>query len=116
MSPISKSTFKKFLEVMPFSKVVQKTKSTDRDQRLGPSQTSKNDKTYNFRADKGSMLSDGGQEVIIQADKNADNKDVRESAQKDSHRIVAKVAVDPAKDLQCDSIIEDALKSFEENN
>ncbi|KZF25506.1 hypothetical protein L228DRAFT_280744 [Xylona heveae TC161] len=116
MSSISKSAFKKFLDQMPFGKVVQKTKNAHRGQRLWPSQTSKNDKKYNFRADKGSKLPDGRQEIIIQANKNADDKGVRESAQKDSHRIVAKVAVDPVKDPQGDSINEDALNSFEENN
>ena len=116
MSPISKSTFKKFLELMPFSEVVQKFQSTERGQRLWPSQTSKNDKKYNFRADKGSTLEGGQQEVIIQANKNAEDKSVRESAQKDSHRIVAKVAVDPANDQQGSKITKDALNSFEENN
>jgi hypothetical protein len=53
--------------------------------------------------------------LIIQANKNAEDKGVRESAQKDSHRIVAKVAVDPAKVRSGSSVEDDALNSFEEN-
>lgn len=114
MSPISKSVFKKFLDALPVGKVVQKITSTERGQRLWPSQTSKNDKKYNFRADKGSTLPDGSQEIIFQANKSADNTGVRKSAQENSHRIVAKVVVKPNSGTS--DITEDALKSFEENN
>lgn len=116
MSNISKSIFKKFLEAMPFAKVIQKTTSTPKGQRLWPSQTSKNDTKNNFRADKGAVLPDGRQEIIIQANKNAEDRSVRESAQRDSHRIVAKVVVDPEQDPDGDKLVDDALESFEENN
>jgi hypothetical protein len=116
MSPISKSAFKKFLTQIPLDTVIQKAVNAERGQRLWPSQTSKNDAKYNFRADRGSELADGRVEVIIQANKNAENKGVRESAQKDSHRIVAKVAVDPASDPSGSSVEDDALDSFEKNN
>lgn len=116
MSPISKSAFKKFLAQIPLATVIQKAVNSGRGQRVWPSQTSKNDAKYNFRADRGSELGDGRVELIIQANKNAENKGVRESAQKDSHRIVAKVAVDPVKDPSGSSVEDDALNSFEENN
>jgi hypothetical protein len=114
MSPISKSVFKQFLEAFPVKKVAQKITSTERGQRLWPSQTSKNDQKYNFRADKGSTLPDGSQEIIFQANKNAENKGVKKSAQEDSHKIVAKVAIKPENGPS--DITKDALKSFEENN
>jgi len=114
MSPISKSAFKQFLNVLPVDKVVQKLVNTERGQRLWPSKTSKNDKKYNFRADKGSTLPDGSHEIIFQANKNAENKGVRQSAQEDSHRIVAKAAVNP--DEGADNLAKDALTSFDENN
>lgn len=116
MSDISKKIFKKFIETLPFSKVVQKTTGTPQGWRLWPSQTSRNDKQNNFRADKGATLPDGRQEIIIQANKNAENKGVRESAQKDSHRIVAKVVVDPEQASDRNKFMDDALESFDENN
>jgi hypothetical protein len=64
--------------------------------------------------DKGSILPDGGQEIVFQANKNTKDKGVRQSAQENSHRIVAKIAVDPNNGGG--DIIEDALKSFEDNN
>lgn len=70
----------------------------------------------NFRADKGATLPDGRQEIIIQASKNAENRGVRESAQKDSHRIVAKVVVDPGQAPDSDKLIDNALQSFDDNN
>jgi hypothetical protein len=114
MSPISKSVFKRFIDALPIGKVAQKIANTERGQRLWPSQTSKNDQKYNFRADKGSTLPDGSQEIIFQANKNAENKGVRQSAQDNSHRIVAKVAIKPENGAS--DITEDALKSFEENS
>lgn len=109
----SKSIFKKFLEALPMSKASKKIVSTECGQRLWLSQTSKNDQKYNFRVDKGSTLPEGSQEIIFQANRNAENKDVRQSAQHHSHKIVAKVAMKP--DGPSD-ITDDALKSFEENN
>ncbi|CAE7021756.1 hypothetical protein P3342_004873 [Pyrenophora teres f. teres] len=74
MSPISKSVFKRFLDALPIGKVAQKIANTERGQRLWPSQTSKNDQKYNFRADKGSTLPDGSQEIVFQANKNAETR------------------------------------------
>lgn len=101
---------------MPLSKVIQKTTVTPLGHRLWPSQTSRNDMTNNFRADKGATLPDGRQEIIIQANKNAENKGVRESAQKDSHRLVAKMVVDPEQVPDRSKLIGDVLESFKENN
>ncbi len=116
MSPISKSVLKKFLNNLPLPTVIRKAVNAERGQRLWPSQTSRNDTQYNFRADRGSTLPDGKVELIIQANKNAENKGVRESAQKDSHRIVAKVAVHPENDPSGTSVYDDALDSFDQNN
>jgi len=114
MSPISKSIFKQFVESLPLGKISKKISSTERGQRLWPSKTPNNDKKHNFCVDKGSVLPDGRQEIIFQANKNAENKGVRQSAQADSHKIVAKVTIDP-KETTGD-ITQDALKSFDENN
>jgi hypothetical protein len=114
MGPISKSVFKKFLSEIPLPKVIHKAVNTERGLRLWPSRTSKNDAKYNFRADKGSQLPDGKVELVIQANKNAENKGVRESAQQDSHKIISKAAVDPINDAQGHDVESDALKSFEE--
>lgn len=96
--------------------MIQKAVNTEHGHRLWPSKTPLNDTKYNFRADRGSELPDGKVELIIQANKNAEDKSVRQSAQKDSHRIVAKVVVDPVNDPSGVSVEEDALNSFEENN
>ncbi|KAF2838745.1 hypothetical protein M501DRAFT_1004562 [Patellaria atrata CBS 101060] len=101
---------------MPKSTVIQKAVNTECGRCLWPSQTSKNDQKYNFRADKGSDLPGGKVELIIQANKNAENKGVRENVQQDSHRIVAKVVVDPTNDPSGSSVEDDALNSFEKKN
>ncbi|KAH7110054.1 hypothetical protein B0J11DRAFT_407956, partial [Dendryphion nanum] len=74
ISPISKSVFKQFRDALPIGKVAKRIANTERSQRLWPSQTSKNDQKYNFRADKGSTLPVGSQEIIFQANKNAQNQ------------------------------------------
>lgn len=113
--PVPKSVLKDFVGAMPFAKVVKKLESTPFGHRLWPSQTSKNDENFNLRLDKGSTLPDGRHEVIIQANKNAKNKSVRESAQKDSHVIVCKMAIDPKNPDEL-KMAEDAFDSFAENN
>ena len=113
--PISKSVFKKFLQLVPLEKVIAKSKSADQGHRLWPSRTSKNDQKYNFRVDQGATLADGKQQMIIQANKNAENAGVKESAQKDSHRVVAMVTVDPENDPSGSNVEDDALASFEKN-
>ena len=117
MSPVSKSIFKKFLAAIPFGEVARKAPTTDRGQRLWPPQTSQNDKKYNLRVDKGSSLPDGREQLIIQANKNAEDQSARKSAQKDSHKIVAMVAIDPQQDLLDEEAInEEAMASFYEQN
>ncbi|KAF2434795.1 hypothetical protein EJ08DRAFT_646265 [Tothia fuscella] len=74
MSPISKSTFQKFFNQIPLATVIQKAVNSERGQRLWPSRTSRNDSQKNFRLDRGSQLADGRVELIIQANKNAENK------------------------------------------
>ncbi|KAF1972157.1 hypothetical protein BU23DRAFT_645003 [Bimuria novae-zelandiae CBS 107.79] len=94
---ISFKTLQTFLNKVQWNKVVQKAPNTPRGQRLFPSRTPKNDTNYNFRIDKGSDI-DGKPELIIQANKNAADKKVKEAAQNDSHAILAKGTVDPKID------------------
>lgn len=94
---ISFKTLQTFLNKVQWNKVVQKAPNTPRGQRLFPSRTPKNDANYNFRIDKGSDIA-GKPELIIQANKNAADKKVKEAAQKDSHAILAKGTVDPKID------------------
>lgn len=57
---------------------------------------------------------DGKPELVLQANKNADDTRVKQSAQKDSHAILAKgmvdVASDPAGDKVRDQITSDFKK------
>ena len=101
---------------MPLTSVISKTAATPRGHRLWPPPNARDDQKYNFRADKGSELKDGKQEIIIQANKNAENKGVRESAQKNSHKIVSKFPVDPKNDSKGSNVEKDALASFDKNN
>jgi hypothetical protein len=109
---ISKTVLERFLNKIPVGKVIEKAVNASRGQRLWPSQTSRNDQANNFRADRGSELSNGKYEVIIQANKNAEDKGVRESADKDSHKIISKVVIDPKNDPEGESFKDDALADF----
>lgn len=94
---ISIKKIQTFLNNVQWNKVVQKAPNTPRGQRLFPSRTPRNDEIHNFRIDKGSDV-DGKPELIIQANKNAADKNVKEAAQKNSHDIVAKATLDPKID------------------
>ncbi|TKA69576.1 hypothetical protein B0A49_08684 [Cryomyces minteri] len=94
---ISFKTAKKFLDKVQWDKVVQKASNTPQGQRVFPSRTPKNDAGYNFRIDKGADV-DGKSELILQANKNAEDKKVKEAAQKNSHAILGKALVDPEND------------------
>lgn len=78
---------------IPWAKIFKKAENTTKGQRLYPSQS--HDKKKNFRLDKGATISDNQQEVILQANKDAENAEVKKEAQKDSHRILAKCVIDP---------------------
>lgn len=114
MVVISKTPFKKFLKDFPTGKVLKKMESTERGQRLWPSQNAKNDTKHNFRCDKGSVLPDGRHELIFQANKNAEDTNVRKAAMADSHAIIAKVAVKPEEAEETVKAM--ALESFTDNN
>ena len=58
---ISIKTLQKFLDKVPWSKVLQKAKTTPKGHRVFPSQTPKNDASNNFRLDRGSEV--GGPEL-----------------------------------------------------
>src|SRR4051812_15678722 len=108
---ISFKTLQAFLNQVQWNKVVQKAPNTARGQRLFPSRTPKNDAAYNFRIDKGADV-DGKSELIIQANKNAGDKKVKEAAQKDSHAILAKSTVNPKDDMDGKQVREQLEKDF----
>jgi hypothetical protein len=110
---ISFKTLQAFLNRVQWKKVVQKAPDTANGQRLFPSRTPKNDASYNFRIDKGADV-DGKPVLIIQANKNAEDKKVKEAAQKDSHAILAKSAVDPKNDTDGKQVREQLEKDFKE--
>lgn len=86
-------TFRQYVGIISWAKVFKKAESTERGQRLWP--TGSQDKKLNFRIDKGAKISDTQHEIIIQANKGADDPEVKKSAQKDSHRILAKCTINP---------------------
>ncbi|OJJ84755.1 uncharacterized protein ASPGLDRAFT_57702 [Aspergillus glaucus CBS 516.65] len=88
-------TFRQYVGIIPWAKVFKKAESTERGQRLWP--TGSQDKKLNFRIDKGAKISDTQHEIIIQANKGADDPEVKKSAQKDSHRILAKCTINLKK-------------------
>lgn len=111
--PISIKTLRAFTEGIPWAKVFKKTENTTKGQRLYPSQS--HDKKKNFRIDKGATISDSQQEIILQANKDAENAEVKKAAQKDSHRILAKCVIDP-NDVDAEKAKKDLEESFKANN
>ncbi|KAF2657469.1 hypothetical protein K491DRAFT_742109 [Lophiostoma macrostomum CBS 122681] len=110
-----RAAFKSFLEELPIVEIAKKIKSADEGQRLWPSQTTKNDNKFNFRADRGSKSKrwNSCYEIIFQANENADNKGGLENAATDNYRIIAKAVVNTGVVID---ITEDALDSFDETN
>ncbi|KAF4228719.1 hypothetical protein CNMCM6805_001902 [Aspergillus fumigatiaffinis] len=94
MTKFSAKVVKEFAKGIPWSKVIKKAANTDRGRRVFPSQTPRNDSKYNLRLDKGSVV-DGKHELILQANKNAADPGVKAAAAEDSHKIWAKILVDP---------------------
>ena len=94
---IGSKTVKTFLGKVPWAKVIEKAGGAkDRGDRLWPSKNSRNDTSLNFRLDKGSADSKTGEvELILQANKGAEDPEVKKAAQKDSDAILGKVFVDP---------------------
>ncbi|KAM5472348.1 hypothetical protein MauCBS54593_002939 [Microsporum audouinii] len=114
---IGSKTVKTFIGKVPWSKVIEKAGGAkDRGDRLWPSRTPKNDSSLNFRLDKGSTDSKTGNvEIILQANKNAEDPEVKRAAQKDSDAILAKVLVNPAKP-DVDETKAAIMASFKEQN
>ena len=94
---ISAKTLSSFLDKVPWAKIAKKASDTSQGQRLFPSRTPKNDSNYNFRIDKGTNKG-GKSELIIQANKNAKDKKVKEAAQKNSHAVLATSLLDTEED------------------
>ncbi|KJF60889.1 uncharacterized protein CIMG_12020 [Coccidioides immitis RS] len=105
---------KKFAEGVPWSKVIQKVANAERGTRIFPSQTPKNDEKYNLRFDKGSVVG-GKHELILQANKNAENAGVKAAAAADSHKIWAKILVDP-ENVDEKKAEADLIESFKETD
>ncbi|KAI7315196.1 hypothetical protein KC315_g11156 [Hortaea werneckii] len=103
---ISVKTLRKFLEKVNWEKVQQKAKNASKGDRIFPSWNSKDDAKNNFRLDRGSEV-DGKPEVVLQANKNADGKKVKQAARKDSHDILAKGIADPSEPDLIDQIMAD---------
>lgn len=51
-------------------------------------------------------------EIVIQANKNAENRSVRDAANKNSHAILAKVVVDPKENPTGEGVAESILDAF----
>ena len=111
--PLSRKTFRKFINDIPWAKVYNKVANTEKGQRIHP--TKSNDPKSNLRIDKGAKVADDKHELVIQANKNADNAEVKKSAQKDSHRILANCTINPTT-KEAEKAGEDLEKSFRENN
>ncbi|KAK5107277.1 hypothetical protein LTR62_001406 [Meristemomyces frigidus] len=92
---ISLKTLHKFLEKVPWTSVLQKAENTPKGNRVFPSRSPKNDSSNNFRRDRGSDV-DGKPELVLQANRNAEDKKLKQAAQKDSHAILAKCVIDPS--------------------
>ena len=109
--PISSKTVETFTKSVPWDKTVKKAVNAQKGQRLFPSKTAKNDEKLNFRVDKGSVIGDK-HELILQANKNAKDKSVREAAAKDSHAIVAVLLVDPNNEEETQKAGSSMLSNF----
>ncbi|RMZ82266.1 hypothetical protein DV738_g1898, partial [Chaetothyriales sp. CBS 135597] len=91
--PISIKQFRRFVDGIPWARVYKKAETATKGQRIYPSKS--NDKKANFRIDKGAKISENEHELVLQANKDAENAEVKKSAQKDSHKILAKCVIDP---------------------
>ena len=112
MAPtISIKVVKKALDTVPWSKVVSMAANASKGDRLWPTRTNRNEAKSNFRLDKGSVVN-GLSELIFQANLNAEDKNVREAAQKNSHAILAKGLADPVNDSNGDKAKSQILDDF----
>lgn len=111
--PISIKTVRKFLDGIPWTKIYKKAENTTKGQRLYPSQS--HDQKLNFRIDRGATVDETQQELILQANKDAENAEVKKAAQKDSHRILAKCVIDP-KNVDAAQAKLDMMDSFRSGN
>lgn len=110
MGKFSVKVVKQFAAGVPWSKVIQKVANAEKGTRVFPSRTAKNDAKYNLRFDKGSVVN-GMHELVLQANKNAENAIVKSAAAADSHKIWAKILVDP-KNFDGKKAEEDLFESF----
>jgi hypothetical protein len=108
---ISVKTLQKFLDKVPWAKVLQKSKNVPKGGHVYPSRSSKNDSNLGFRLDRGSDV-DGKPELVLQANKNAEDTKVKQAAQKDSHAILAKGLADAASDPAGDKVRDQITSDF----
>lgn len=78
-------------------KVFEKVKAAFRAHRPWDTRTSKKDRDNNYRLDMG-VVKNGLVHVLVQANKEAKDKSVREAATKDGHAVIAEAPIDPAED------------------
>lgn len=114
MAKFSIKVVREFAQGLPWSKVIKKAANIERGQRVFPSQTPKNDSKYNLRMDKGFVVG-GKQELILQANKNAKDAGVKAAAAEDSHKIWAKILVDPENPDE-EAAEKDLIESFKETD
>lgn len=100
---ISLKVLRTFLAKVPWIRVSAKAETAEKGDRLFPSRTPNNDRKHNFRLDRGSEVQ-GKPEIVLQANKNAEDKNVRQAAGKDSHAVLAKVVVGKSEDEMVDEI------------
>lgn len=112
---IGAKVVKDFLKDVPWKKVIKKAQAVDRGDRIYPAQDGVQDAKKNFRFDKGSLV-DGKPEIILQANKQAENKSVREAAARNSHEILAKGVVDPEGDADGKKAADQILESFKKES
>lgn len=91
--PISIKTVRQFVDGIGWARLYKKAETATKGQRLYPSQSK--DKKLNFRIDKGAKINENQHEIVLQANKDAENAEVKKAAQTDSHRILAKCVIDP---------------------
>ena len=110
---VSIKTLEKFLEIAPWRKIVKKAENAEKGTRIWPTDRNKDDK-LNFRVDKGALVGEKYQ-LILRANKNAEDKSVRKAAQEDSHQILATGFVDPKNDAERKSAIKGIRMDFLRN-
>lgn len=92
-------------------KVFEKVKAAFRAHRPWDTRTSKKDRDNNYRLDMG-VVKNGLVHVLVQANKEAKDKSVREAAAKHGHAVIAEAPIDPAEDPDEEKAKESLIADF----